>query len=115
MRCVFQGLPPAAPQAIPGDWWPTVGASGGEKRAFCIYSRLFPTIIFLGIGIRRRGRFPLVAQLLLLEAERPDKDMQIYIHSREVGPRVWLYDTLHASWPFGHDCLHGWPPGMGPS
>ena len=59
-----------------------VEQSGRGERAFDIYSRLLrERIIFLGTGINDQVSDSLVAQLLFLEAEDPDKDIQIYINS----------------------------------
>jgi ATP-dependent Clp protease protease subunit len=56
--------------------------SGRGERAFDIYSRLLrERIIFLGTGINDQVSDSLVAQLLFLEAEDPEKDIQIYINS----------------------------------
>ena len=56
--------------------------SGRGERAFDIYSRLLrERIIFLGTGINDQVSDSLVAQLLFLEAEDPEKDIQIYILS----------------------------------
>ena len=53
--------------------------SGRGERAFDIYSRLLrERIIFLGTGINDQVCDSLVAQLLLIEAEDPEKDIQIY-------------------------------------
>ena len=57
-----------------------VEQSGRGERAFDIYSRLLrERIIFLGTGINDQVSDSLVAQLLFLEAEDPEKDIQIYI------------------------------------
>ena len=59
-----------------------VEQSGRGERAFDIYSRLLrERIIFLGTGINDQISDSLVAQLLFLEADDPDKDIQIYILS----------------------------------
>ena len=59
-----------------------VEQSGRGERAFDIYSRLLrERIIFLGTGIDDQVSDSLVAQLLFLEAEDPEKDIQIYINS----------------------------------
>ena len=55
--------------------------SRGE-RAFDIYSRLLKErIVFLGTPIDDQSRNLIVAQLLHLESEDPDKDISIYINS----------------------------------
>jgi len=56
--------------------------SGRGERAFDIYSRLLrERIIFLGTGINDQVSDSLVAQLLFLEAEDPEKDIHLYINS----------------------------------
>ena len=71
--------------------------SGRGERAFDIYSRLFrERIIFLGTGINDQVSDSLVAQLLFLEAEDPEKDIQIYINSPggSVTAGLAIYDTM---------------------
>ncbi|MBM5785179.1 MAG: ATP-dependent Clp protease proteolytic subunit, partial [Cyanobacteria bacterium K_DeepCast_35m_m1_288] len=71
-----------APVAAPGVLPTVVEQSGRGERAFDIYSRLLrERIIFLGTGIDDQVADALVAQLLFLEAEDPEKDIQIYINS----------------------------------
>ena len=74
-----------------------VEQSGRGERAFDIYSRLLrERIIFLGTGINDQVSDSLVAQLLFLEAEDPDKDIQIYINSPggSVTAGLAIYDTI---------------------
>jgi ATP-dependent protease ClpP protease subunit len=55
--------------------------SRGE-RAYDIYSRLLKDrIIFLGTALNDEVANLLIAQLLFLESEDPDKDINFYIHS----------------------------------
>ena len=55
--------------------------SRGE-RAFDIYSRLLnERIIFLGMPINDQVANLVVAQLLHLESEDPDKDISLYVNS----------------------------------
>ena len=71
--------------------------SGRGERAFDIYSRLLrERIIFLGTGINDQVSDSLVAQLLFLEAEDPEKDIQIYIKSPggSVTAGMAIYDTM---------------------
>ena len=71
--------------------------SGRGERAFDIYSRLLrERIIFLGTGINDQVSDSLVAQLLFLEAEEPEKDIQIYINSPggSVTAGMAIYDTM---------------------
>ena len=74
-----------------------VEQSGKGDRAFDIYSRLLhERIIFLGTGIDDQVADSLVAQLLLLEAEDPQKDIQIYVNSPggSVTAGLAIYDTM---------------------
>ncbi len=70
--------------------------SKGE-RSYDIYSRLLKErIIFLGSEINDVTASLAVAQLLFLEAEDPDKDIQIYINSPggSVSAGFAIYDTM---------------------
>lgn len=70
--------------------------SRGE-RAFDIYSRLLKdNIIFLGTPIDDQIANLIVAQLLFLEAEDPEKDINIYINSPggSVTAGLAIYDTI---------------------
>ena len=70
--------------------------SRGE-RAFDIYSRLLnERIIFLGTPIDDQIANLIVAQLLHLESEDPDKDISIYINSPggSVYAGLAIYDTM---------------------
>jgi ATP-dependent Clp protease protease subunit len=65
--------------------------SGRGERAFDIYSRLLrERIIFLGEPVTAESANRVVAQLLFLEAEDPDKDVFMYINS----PGGSVYDGL---------------------
>ena len=70
--------------------------SRGE-RSYDIYSRLLKDrIIFLGEAIDEHIASLIVAQLLFLEAEDPDKDINIYINSPggSVTAGMAIYDTM---------------------
>ncbi|MGA1131873.1 MAG: ATP-dependent Clp endopeptidase proteolytic subunit ClpP [Prochlorotrichaceae cyanobacterium] len=74
-----------------------VEQSGRGERAFDIYSRLLrERIIFLGTAIDDQVADSVVAQLLFLEAEDPEKDIQIYINSPggSVTAGMAIYDTM---------------------
>ena len=61
-----------------------VETSGVGERMFDVYSRLLrERIIFLGTAIDDKLADAIVAQLLYLEAEDPDKDISLYINSPE--------------------------------
>lgn len=70
--------------------------SRGE-RSFDIYSRLLnERIIFLGSGINEEVANLVVAQLLHLESDDPDKDISIYVNSPggSVYAGLAIYDTM---------------------
>ena len=70
--------------------------SRGE-RSYDIYSRLLKErIIFLGEEVNDVSASVVVAQLLFLEADDPDKDIQLYINSPggSVTAGLAIYDTM---------------------
>ena len=68
-----------------------VEQSGRGERAFDIYSRLLrERIVFLGEPVTSDSANRIVAQLLFLEADDPDKDIFLYINS----PGGSVYDGL---------------------
>ncbi len=70
--------------------------SRGE-RSYDIYSRLLKErIIFLGVGIDDNVANVIMAQMLHLEAEDPEKDIQLYINSPGgvVTAAMAVYDTI---------------------
>ena len=67
------------------------------ERAFDIYSRLLKErIIFLGTPVDDAVSNLIIAQLLHLESEEPDKDISIYINSPggEITGLFAIYDTM---------------------
>jgi len=71
-------------------------SSRGE-RAYDIYSRLLKDrIIFLGTGMNDEVANLLIAQLLFLESEDPDKDINFYVNSPGgiVTAGLAVYDTM---------------------
>ena len=67
------------------------------ERSYDIYSRLLKDrIIFIGEEINEHVASTVVAQLLFLEAEDPDKDICIYINSPggSVSAGMAIYDTM---------------------
>jgi len=67
------------------------------ERAYDIYSRLLKErIIFLGSGVSDDVANVIVAQLLFLEAEDPEKDITFYINSPggSVTAGMAIYDTM---------------------
>jgi ATP-dependent Clp protease protease subunit len=74
-----------------------IETSARGERAFDIYSLLLrERIIFLGSGIDDNVANLVIAQLLYLEREDPDKDINLYIHSPGGGINAGLaiYDTM---------------------
>lgn len=84
--------------ASPSGIVPTVvEQSGRGERAFDIYSRLLrERIVFLGTPVDDNVADSIVAQLLFLEAEDPEKDIQLYINSPggSVTAGMAIYDTM---------------------
>ena len=71
-------------------------SSRGE-RSYDIYSRLLKDrIIFLGEEVTDVSASVIVAQLLFLEAEDPEKDIHLYINSPggSVTAGMAIYDTM---------------------
>lgn len=71
--------------------------TGKGERSYDIYSRLLKDrIIFIGEAIDEHVASIVVAQLLFLEAEDPDKDICIYINSPggSVTAGMAIYDTM---------------------
>ena len=71
--------------------------SRGE-RSYDIYSRLLKDrIIFLGEEVNETTASLIVAQMLVLEAEDPEKDIQLYINSPGgvITAGMAIYDTMH--------------------
>ena len=67
------------------------------ERSYDIYSRLLKDrIIFLGEAIDENVASTIVAQLLFLEAEDPDKDINLYINrpGGSVTAGMAIYDTM---------------------
>jgi ATP-dependent Clp protease protease subunit len=77
---------------------PTViETSGRGERAFDIYSRLLrERIVFLGQAIDSELANLVVAQLLFLDAEDPEKDIYVYINSPggSVTAGMGIFDTM---------------------
>ncbi|KMM17507.1 ATP-dependent Clp endopeptidase proteolytic subunit ClpP [Synechococcus sp. GFB01] len=106
----------AGPLAAPGVLPTVVEQSGKGERAFDIYSRLLrERIIFLGTGIDDAVADALVAQLLFLEAEDPEKDIQIYINSPggSVTAGLAIYDTMQQVAPDVVTICYGLAASMG--
>jgi ATP-dependent Clp protease protease subunit len=71
--------------------------SGRGERAYDIYSRLLKErVIFLVGPVNDHTANLVVAQLLILESENPDKDISLYINSPggSVSAGLAIYDTM---------------------
>jgi len=74
-----------------------IETSARGERAFDIYSLLLrERIIFLGTGIDDQIANLIIAQLLYLEREDPDKDINLYVHSPggQITAGLAIYDTM---------------------
>lgn len=72
------------------------------ERAYDIYSRLLKDrIIFLGSGVDDYVANLVIAQMLFLEAEDPDKDIHLYINSPggSITAGMAIYDTMQVIRP----------------
>ena len=72
--------------------------SRGGERSYDIYSRLLKErIIFLADEVKDQTASLVVAQLLFLESEDPNKDIQLYINSPggSVTAGMAIYDTMN--------------------
>lgn len=93
-----------------------VESSGMGEKVFDIYSRLLrERIIFLGTAIDDKVADSVVAQLLYLEAEAPDKDVYIYINSPggSVYAGLAIYDTMQQIKPDVSTICYGIAASMG--
>ena len=71
--------------------------TGRSERAYDIYSRLLKDrIIFLGSAIDDMVANTVIAQMLFLQTEDPDKDIHIYVNSPGgvVSSGLAIYDTM---------------------
>jgi ATP-dependent Clp protease protease subunit len=74
-----------------------VEQTGRGERSYDIYSRLLKDrIIFLGSGVDDVVANLIIAQLLFLESEDPEKDIHLYINSPggHVSSGLAIYDTM---------------------
>ena len=104
------------PISAPGPLPTVVEQSGRGDRAFDIYSRLLrERIIFLGTDVNDAVADALVAQMLFLEAEDPEKDIQIYINSPggSVPAGLAIYDTMQQVAPDVVTICYGLAASMG--
>ena len=104
------------PTSGPGILPTVIEQSGRGDRAFDIYSRLLrERIIFLGTEVNDQVADSLVAQMLFLEAEDPEKDIQIYINSPggSVTAGLAIYDTMQQVSPDVITICYGLAASMG--
>jgi ATP-dependent Clp protease, protease subunit len=93
-----------------------VEQSGVGERAFDIYSRLLrERIIFLGTDVNDNMASTLSAQMLFLEAEDPEKDIQLYINSPggSITAGMAIYDTMQLIRPDVVTICYGLAASMG--
>jgi ATP-dependent Clp protease protease subunit len=93
-----------------------VEQSGRGDRTFDIYSRLLrERIVFLGTPVDDTVADSIVAQLLFLDAEDPEKDIQLYINSPggSVTAGMAIYDTMRQIRPDVITICYGLAASMG--
>lgn len=74
-----------------------IETTGRGERAYDIYSLLLKErIVFLGTPVNDQVANLVVAQLLFLDRENPEKEIQMYINSPggEIYPGLAIYDTM---------------------
>ena len=106
----MQDLPNASGLFVPQNMVPMViETSPRGERAFDIYSLLLKErIIFLGTPINDQVANLIIAQLLFLEREDPDKSINLYINSPggAISAGLAIYDTIQLHNPGGPpNCL----------
>ncbi len=86
-----------------------VEQTGRGERAYDIYSRLLKDrIVFVGAPVDDQMANLVVAQLLFLQAEDPDKEVSIYVNSPggSVTAGLAIYDTMqHIKPPVSTICV----------
>jgi ATP-dependent Clp protease protease subunit len=93
MKWEMQGTEPNGLGLIPM----VIEQSGRGERAYDIYSRLLKErVVFLVGPVNELSANLIVAQLLFLESENPEKDIAIYINSPggSVSAGLAIYDTM---------------------
>ena len=93
-----------------------VEQTGRGERAYDIYSRLLKDrIIFLSDEVNDTTASLVVAQLLFLEAEDPDKDIHLYINypGGSVTAGMAIYDTMQYIKPYVSTICIGMAASMG--
>jgi len=93
-----------------------IETSGRGERAYDIYSLLLKErIIFLGTPISDQVANLIVAQLLFLDRENPDKEIQMFINcpGGEIYPGLAIYDTMQMSRAPISTYAVGWTASLG--
>lgn len=111
-----QSLCSACQSPVSGILPTVVEQSGRGERAFDIYSRLLrERIVFLGTQVTDDVADSIVAQLLYLDAEDPEKDVQLYINSPggSVTAGMAIYDTMQQIRPDVMTICYGLAASMG--
>ncbi len=93
-----------------------IETTGRGERAFDIYSLLLrERIIFLGTPVNDQVANLIVAQLLYLDRENPEKEIQLYINSPggEIYPGLAIYDTMQAIRAPVSTIAVGWTASLG--
>jgi ATP-dependent Clp protease protease subunit len=92
-----------------------VETTGRGERAYDIYSLLLrERIVLLGTSISDQLANLIVAQLLFLDRENPDKEIQLYINSPggDVYPGLAIYDTMQMMRAPISTIAVGWTAGL---
>jgi len=92
------GMPAAMESQALGMVPMVIEQSGRGERAYDIYSRLLKErVIFLVGPVNDQTANVVVAQLLFLESENPDKDISLYINSPggSVSAGMSIFDTMN--------------------
>ena len=90
--------------------------SGNTERSYDIFSRLLKDrIVFVNGGISTEMSHSIVAQLLFLESEDPERDIFMYINSPggEVTAGLSIYDTMNFIKPDVSTIVQGQACSMG--
>ncbi len=93
-----------------------IESSGRGERAYDIYSLLLKErIIFLGTPVTDQVANLIVAQLLFLDREDPEREISLYINSPggEIYPGLAIYDTMQLVRAPVSTIAVGWTASMG--
>jgi ATP-dependent Clp protease protease subunit len=93
-----------------------IETTGRGERAYDIYSLLLKErIVFLGTPINDQVANLIVAQLLWLDRENPDKEIQLYINSPggEIYPGLAIYDAMQSLQAPVSTIAVGWTASLG--